>query len=124
MKKRILRGNIYYADLTPVVGSEQGGIRPVLIIQNNKGNKYSPTTVVAAITSKAVKIDLPIHCVVEEKYVNGQESTILLEQIRTIDKQRLQNYIGTLPQAMMQEVDKALAVSLGLNRKIINVTEV
>jgi Growth inhibitor len=124
MKKRILRGNIYYADLTPVVGSEQGGVRPVLIIQNNKGNKYSPTTVVAAITSKAVKVDLPIHFVIEEEYVNGKESTILLEQIRTIDKQRLQNYIGTLPQAMMQEVDKALAVSLGLNRRIINVTEV
>ena len=114
MNKSILRGDLYYADLTPVIGSEQGGIRPVLIIQNNIGNMHSPTVIVAAITGKATKATLPTHYFLTE--INGLDhnSLVLLEQIRTIDKQRLREYVGTLSQSIMQKVDIALAVSVGL----------
>lgn len=114
MKKNILRGELYYADLSPVVGSEQGGIRPVLVIQNNLGNKHSPTVIIAAITSKAMKSTLPTHYLLTE--INGldRNSLVLLEQIRTIDKRRLKNYVGALCQSDMLNVDIALAVSVGL----------
>ena len=104
------RGQIYYADLENVVGSEQGGIRPVLIIQNDVGNKYSPTVIVAAITSKMTKSFLPTHIYVKL----DKPSLILTEQLKTIDKRRLRNYVCKLPKSKMQEVDKALAVSLEL----------
>ena len=111
----IKRGDIYYADLSPVVGSEQGGIRPVLIVQNDVGNKYSPTVIAAAITSKLNKSHLPTHIEVDAReYGLAKDSIILLEQIRTIDKQRLKEKMGHLPERMMQEVDDALYVSFGL----------
>ena len=114
MNKSILRGDLYYADLNPVVGSEQGGIRPVLIIQNDIGNKHSPTIIVAAITSKAGKAMLPTHCPLSVESGLDRNSVALMEQIRTIDKQRLKDYVGALGQSDMQEVDRALAVSVGL----------
>ena len=114
MNKSILRGDLYYADLNPVVGSEQGGIRPVLIIQNDIGNKHSPTVIIAAITSKAMKATLPTHCILDAHAGLDRDSVVLLEQIRTIDKRRLKDHIGTLGQDDMQEIDKALAVSVGL----------
>ncbi len=118
MEKTILRGEMYYADLTPVVGSEQGGIRPVLIIQNNIGNKHSPTTIVAAITSKAMaKASLPTHHLLNNASMLNKESIVLLEQIRTIDKQRLKAFIGTLDQEDILRIDAALAVSVGLDRR-------
>lgn len=115
MNKSILRGDLYYADLNPVVGSEQGGIRPVLIIQNDTGNKHSPTVIIAAITGKAMKATLPTHCDLGEYAILDRNSVVLLEQIRTIDKQRLRDYIGSLGQDDMQSIDRALAISLGLN---------
>lgn len=115
MNKSILRGDLYYADLNPVVGSEQGGIRPCLIIQNDVGNKHSPTIIVAAITSKAMKSPLPTHYILSEQNGLDRESIVLLEQIRTIDKRRLKEYVGALGQEDMQGVDRALAVSVGLN---------
>jgi len=117
MNKSILRGDLYYADLNPVVGSEQGGIRPVLIIQNDIGNKHSPTIIVAAITSKAMKSSLPTHYILNAHNGLDRESIVLLEQIRTIDKQRLKEYVGALDQEDMLAVDKALAVSIGLKSK-------
>ncbi len=114
MEKAILRGELYYADLSPVVGSEQGGVRPVLIIQNNIGNKHSPTIIVAAITGKA-KSELPTHISLAGMPSLQRDSIVLLEQIRTIDKRRLNNYIGTLDKVLMKEVNHALAVSTGLN---------
>ena len=113
--KEIKRNEIYYADLNPVKGSEQGGIRPVLVIQNDTGNKHSPTTIVAAITSKEEKAKLPTHvevgsCGVERK------SLALLEQIRTIDKSRLIKYVGELDGATVKEINEAIGISLGLNR--------
>ncbi len=113
--KEIKRNEIYYADLNPVKGSEQGGIRPVLVIQNDTGNKHSPTTIVAAITSKEEKAKLPTHvevgsCGVERK------SLALLEQIRTIDKSRLIKYVGELDGATVKEINEAISISLGLNR--------
>ena len=118
MNKNILRGDLYYADLEPVIGSEQGGIRPVLIIQNNIGNRYSSTVIVAAITGKEMKTTLPTHCVLLEMQSGlDRESIILLEQIRTIDKQRLRDYVGALTSPIMREVDKALSVSVGLRHK-------
>jgi mRNA interferase MazF len=116
----ILRGDLYYADLNPVVGSEQGGIRPVLIIQNDIGNKHSPTIIIAAITSKAMKTILPTHYVLSEKAGLDRDSIALLEQIRTIDKQRLRDYVGALGQEDMRGVDSALAVSVGLTMKVNN----
>jgi len=115
MNKSILRGDLYYADLNPVVGSEQGGIRPVLIIQNDVGNKHSPTVIIAAITSKAMKATLPTHCVLNPHAGLDRDSVVLLEQIRTIDKRRLKDHVGTLGQDDMSAVNKALAISVGLN---------
>lgn len=109
----IQRGELYYADLSPVVGSEQGGVRPVLIVQNNIGNKYSPTIIAAAVTSQMNKSKLPTHIEIGMEYGLSKDSVVLLEQIRTIDKMRLKERIGTLPTAMMERVDNALKVSLG-----------
>ncbi len=109
----IKRGDLFYADLSPVIGSEQGGIRPVLIVQNNVGNKYSPTIIAAAITSQLGKAKLPTHIEISKENGLQKDSVILLEQIRTIDKQRLQEKIGQLPAPLMNQVDKALKVSLG-----------
>ncbi|HHV71282.1 MAG TPA: type II toxin-antitoxin system PemK/MazF family toxin [Clostridia bacterium] len=111
----IRRGDIYFADLNPVVGSEQGGQRPVLVIQNNIGNEYSPTVIVAAITSKIDKAKLPTHVEIEaSKYGLEKDSVILLEQIRTIDKQRLISKLAHIDGEVLQKVDEALKISLGL----------
>ena len=111
----IKRGYLYYADLSPVVGSEQGGVRPVLIIQNDIGNKYSPTVIVAAITSQINKAKLPTHIEISaHEYGLNTDSVILLEQIRTIDKKRLREKIGCLDKNMMLKVDNSLQISLGL----------
>ena len=110
----IKRGEMYYADLSPVIGSEQGGIRPVLVVQNDVGNKYSPTVIAAAITSKLDKARLPTHIELGAvEYGLMKNSVILLEQIRTIDKRRLKERIGSLPPSKMQLVDDALLLSLG-----------
>ena len=114
MDGQIKRGEIYYADLSPVVGSEQGGVRPVLIIQNDVGNKYSPTVIVSAITSQFGKAKLPTHIELSaEKYNLPKNSVALLEQIRTLDKRRLQEKVTTLSPEKMREVNKALLISLG-----------
>jgi len=111
----VKRGDVYFADLSPVVGSEQGGVRPVLILQNDIGNRFSPTVIVAAITAQIQKAKLPTHVEINaEKYGFERNSVILLEQIRTIDKQRLTDKITQLDDAMMLEVNKALQISLGL----------
>lgn len=110
----VKRGELYYADLSPVVGSEQGGVRPVLIVQNNVGNKYSPTIIAAAITSQLDKAKLPTHIALPaNKYGLPKDSVVLLEQIRTLDKRRLKEKIGELPINMMARVNEALLVSLG-----------
>ncbi len=110
----IKRGELYYADLSPVVGSEQGGIRPVLVVQNDVGNKYSPTVIAAAVTSKINKAKLPTHIELpSESYGLVRDSVILLEQIRTLDKRRLKERIGELNEATMSKVDKAILISLG-----------
>ena len=109
------RGDIYYADLSPVVGSEQGGIRPVLVIQNDIGNKYSPTVIAAAITSQINKAKMPTHIELAAKdYGLNKDSVILLEQIRTIDKRRLREKIGRIDDGLMASVNNALSISLGL----------
>ncbi|MDP4093051.1 MAG: type II toxin-antitoxin system PemK/MazF family toxin [Bacillota bacterium] len=111
----IKRGDIYYADLSPVVGSEQGGVRPVLIVQNDIGNKYSPTVIAAAITSQINKAKLPTHIEISaQEYGLLKDSVILLEQIRTIDKKRLREKIGHLDDELMEKVNDALNVSFGL----------
>lgn len=111
----VKRGDIFYADLSPVVGSEQGGLRPILIVQNDVGNKFSPTVIAAAITSKINKSRLPTHIRVDASlYGLARNSIILLEQIRTIDKQRLKEKMGCLDATVMQKVDRALSVSVGL----------
>ncbi|NLU10631.1 MAG: type II toxin-antitoxin system PemK/MazF family toxin [Tepidanaerobacter acetatoxydans] len=111
----VRRGDIFYADLNPVVGSEQGGIRPVLVVQNDVGNKYSPTVIIAAITSQIDKVKLPTHVELQSKdYGLEKDSVILLEQLRTIDKRRLKEKITILDQDIMKKVDEALKVSLGL----------
>jgi mRNA interferase MazF len=111
----VRRGDIYYADLSPVIGSEQGGVRPVLVVQNDIGNKYSPTVIVAAITSQINKAKLPTHIeITAEEYGLPKDSVILLEQIRTIDKKRLKEKIGFLSSEMMKKVDEALQISFGL----------
>ncbi len=111
----VRRGEIYYADLSPVVGSEQGGMRPVLIVQNDVGNKYSPTVIAAAITSQQNKAKLPTHIEVSGRSVGlSRNSVILLEQIRTLDKRRLKERMGALDTRLMQRVDDAIAVSFGL----------
>ena len=113
---RILRGDLYYADLTPVIGCEQGGVRPVLIIQNNVGNLHSPTVIVAALTSRNRKHNLPTHVPLNPKYSGLKaESILLLEQIRTIDKQRLKDYVCRVDKELMRKVDEALCVSLMLH---------
>lgn len=111
----IKRGDIFYADLSPVIGSEQGGLRPVLIVQNDVGNKYSPTVIAAAITSKMSKAKLPTHIDVPGEDTGlAKDSIILLEQIRTIDKQRLKEKMGHLNEATMNSVNNAIQVSFGL----------
>ena len=111
----IRRGDIYYADLSPVVGSEQGGVRPVLIVQNDVGNKYSPTVIAAAITSQRDKTKLPTHIrVTADDCGLAKDSIVLLEQVRTIDKQRLKERMGQLDLNSMGKVDQALTVSFGL----------
>ena len=113
---RIYKGDMFYADLTPVVGCEQGGIRPILIVQNDIGNRYSPTVIVAAITSRIEKNPLPTHIrLCSQQYGLRQNSLVLLEQVRTIDRSRLREYIGHLNDSQMQQVNEALAVSFGLN---------
>ena len=110
----VRRGEIYFADLSPVVGSEQGGVRPVLVIQNNIGNEYSPTVIVAAITSQIEKARLPTHVEIKGKDLGmHRDSVVLLEQIRTIDKRRLTEKLVTLNEDMMSRVDDALFISLG-----------
>lgn len=112
----VKRGDIYYADLSPVIGSEQGGVRPVLIVQNDVGNKYSPTIIAAAITSRINKAKLPTHIEISaEDYGLNKDSVILLEQIRTIDKRRLRERIGKLDDELMGMVDDAIEVSFGLS---------
>ena len=111
----VKRGDIYYADLSPVVGSEQGGLRPVLIIQNDVGNRYSPTVIAAAITSRMGKTRLPTHIdIYADKAGLSKDSVVLLEQIRTLDKQRLKEKMGHLDDTMMSEINNAIAVSFGL----------
>ena len=112
----VKRGDIYYADLSPVVGSEQGGLRPVLIVQNDIGNKYSPTVIAAAITSRLGKAKLPTHIdVYAERFGLVKDSVILLEQIRTIDKTRLREKMGHIDDVLMQKVNNAITISFGLN---------
>lgn len=113
--KEIKRGDIYYADLNPVIGSEQGGVRPVLILQNDIGNQHSPTVIAAAITSKTEKTALPTHIAL----CGGsgslpQDSIVLLEQVRTIDKRRLREYVGCLDEQTMIKINAAIAISMGL----------
>ncbi|MBQ2897325.1 MAG: type II toxin-antitoxin system PemK/MazF family toxin [Clostridia bacterium] len=111
----VKRGEIYYADLSPVVGSEQGGVRPVLIVQNDVGNKYSPTVIAAAITSQINKAKMPTHIEVDaSEYGLAKDSVILLEQIRTIDKRRLKEKIGSVDNELMEKVNDALVISFGL----------
>ncbi len=111
----INRGDIFYADLSPVVGSEQGGTRPVLVVQNDVGNKYSPTVIIAAITSQLDKAKLPTHIELKkDKYNLTKDSVVLLEQIRTLDKRRLKDLIGKLDTATMTKVDVAIMISLGI----------
>ena len=111
----VKRGEIYYADLSPVVGSEQGGIRPVLIVQNDVGNKHSPTVIAAAITSKKEKSQLPTHISVSAQSCGlSKDSVVLLEQVRTLDKRRLKERMGELDSSSMAQVNNALQVSFGL----------
>ena len=114
----IRRGDIYYADLRPVIGSEQGGVRPVLVIQNDIGNKHSPTVIAAAITSQINKAKLPTHIELQARsYGLSKDSVILLEQVRTIDKRRLKERMGRLDEGVMSRVDEAIAVSLGIKEE-------
>ena len=114
----VKRGEIYYADLSPVVGSEQGGVRPVLVVQNDIGNKFSPTIIGVPITSKA-KISMPTHIAIEgNKYGLEKDSIILAEQIRTLDKSRLKEKVGRLDKKVLNEVKRAIEISCGLRGKI------
>lgn len=113
----VKRGDIFYADLSPVVGSEQGGMRPVLIIQNNVGNKYSPTVIVAAITTKIEKGKMPTHVEVGAEKGLEKNSVVLLEQVRTIDKQRLKDKVTRLDNGTMELVDEALSISVGISNQ-------
>ncbi len=115
---KIKRGDVFYAELDPVIGSEQGGVRPVLIVQNNVGNQYSPTTIVAAITGQLSKAKLPTHVDLAGRE-NGlaKNSVVLVEQVRTIDKTRLKEHICTLDKQIMEQVDQALLISMGLRRQ-------
>lgn len=119
MLQSIKRGDIFYADLSPVIGSEQGGLRPVLIVQNDVGNKYSPTVIAAAITSRMGKTRLPTHIDIHADRVGlSKDSVILLEQIRTLDKKRLKEKMGHLDDDVMNRVDLAIAVSFGLSERV------
>ena len=111
--RSVRRGDVYLADLDPAIGCEQGGIRPVLVLQNDIGNLYSPTTIVAAVTAKQTKKALPVHMPISS-YMLRTDSTLLLEQIRTIDKCRLQAYLGSINQKEMRDIDRALKLSIGL----------
>ena len=112
---QVKRGDIFYADLSPVVGSEQGGVRPVLIVQNDVGNRFSPTVIAAAITSRHDKADLPTHIPVHAATTGlTRDSIVLLEQVRTLDKHRLREHMGRLDAAGMEQVDRALSISFGL----------
>jgi len=113
MKRKFKRGEIYYADLSPVIGSEQGGYRPVVILQNNRGNKHSPTVVVASITSRLGKHQIPTHVKMSSVRLE-KHSIALLEQIRTIDKSRIKEYIGNATKAEMKEIEAALLISVGI----------
>ena len=116
----VKRGDIYYADLSPVVGSEQGGLRPVLIVQNDVGNKYSPTVIAAAITSQVTKNRLPTHIdVLADSFGLAMDSVFLLEQIRTIDKRRLKEKMGHLDDTVMKRVNDAIGVSFGLESTVM-----
>jgi mRNA interferase MazF len=116
----VRRGDIYYADLSPVVGSEQGGVRPVLIIQNDMGNRHSPTVIAAAITSQMNKAKLPTHIeLINPSCGLRRDSVVLLEQIRTLDKRRLREKLGHLEGKMMDEVDRAIAVSMGIRERLV-----
>jgi len=116
MNLMVKRGDIFYADLSPVVGSEQGGIRPVLIVQNDVGNKYSPTVIIAAITSQINKAKMPTHIELSNnEYGLSKDSVILAEQVRTIDKKRLKEKIGHLDEALMTQIDTALKISFGID---------
>jgi mRNA interferase MazF len=111
----VKRGDVFFADLSPVVGSEQGGTRPVLVIQNDIGNRFSPTVIIAAITAQIQKAKLPTHVEIDaQKYGFERDSVILLEQVRTIDKSRLTDKITQLDVELMEQVDEALEISLGL----------
>ncbi|HIT19865.1 MAG TPA: type II toxin-antitoxin system PemK/MazF family toxin [Candidatus Fimivivens faecavium] len=111
----VRRGDIFYADLSPVVGSEQGGVRPVLIVQNDVGNKFSPTVIAAAITSQRDKTKLPTHIELDSRECGlSRDSVVLLEQIRTIDKRRLKEKMGRLNESAMMEIDRGLSISFGL----------
>jgi mRNA interferase MazF len=115
IEEQVLRGDIYYADLSPVIGSEQGGMRPVLVVQNDIGNKFSPTIIVCAITSQLTKARLPTHIEIKcGQFGLPKDSVILMEQIRTIDKRRLKDCLGKLDEQYLIKVDKALIISLGL----------
>lgn len=115
----VKRGDIYYADLSPVIGSEQGGIRPVLIVQNDVGNKFSPTVIAAAITSQRLKTSLPTHIELNAECCGlSKDSVVLLEQVRTLDKKRLREHIGTLSEKDMLRIDEAIVVSMGLKPAI------
>ncbi len=112
----VKRGDIYYADLSPVIGSEQGGVRPVLVVQNDVGNRYSPTVIAAAITSQINKAKMPTHIEIDaQDYGLARDSVVLLEQVRTIDKKRLKEKIGHLDAFMMDRVNTALEISFGLS---------
>lgn len=114
-EKEIRRGDIFYADLNPVVGSEQGGFRPVLVIQNNTGNEHSPTVIVAAVTSKP-KTKLPTYVSLKNRKGLERDSVVLLEQIRTLDKKRLENYVGRIDRYQMIKIDEALRASTGVKK--------
>lgn len=114
--EQIHRGDIFYADLSPVVGSEQGGVRPVLIVQNDVGNRHSPTVIAAAITSQTNKARLPTHIELSGQSCGlSRDSVVLLEQIRTIDKKRLKEHMGRIDEGLMNRIDGAIAVSFGLS---------
>ncbi len=116
----VRRGDIFYADLSPVVGSEQGGVRPVLIIQNDMGNRHSPTVIAAAITSQMNKAKLPTHIELIDQHCGlTRDSVVLLEQIRTLDKRRLRERMGHLEGEMMDQVDQAIAVSFGIQPRLV-----
>ena len=117
MDTSVRRGEIYYADLSPVVGSEQGGVRPVLIVQNDTGNRHSPTVIAAAITSQINKAKMPTHIELSSgTYGLTRDSVVLLEQIRTLDKRRLRERMGRVDGSLMEKIDDAIAVSFGLHR--------